>query len=155
SSPGPSRDFSRPHHPEEQPELPFWPGNRGPRGRPTMRCSMPLGLLGLKVGMTQVFDDKGMLHPVTVINLGPCPILQIRTQDRDGYDAVQLGFKDKSRKRASRAEAGHVAQKLESKTRKKKQEAGETILPKADCEPQKFIREFRIEKASELTVGTV
>lgn len=116
---------------------------------------MPLGLLGLKVGMTQVFDDKGVLNPVTVINLGPCPVLQIRTQDRDGYDAVQLGFKDKSRKRATRSEAGHVAQKLESKTRKAKIEAGETVLDKADCEPQKYIREFRIEKPSELKVGTV
>src|SRR6476660_7801400 len=116
---------------------------------------MPLGLLGLKVGMTQVFDDKGVLSPVTVINLGPCPILQIRTQERDGYDAVQLGFKDKSRKRAIRAEQGHVAQKLESKTRKAKIEAGETVLDKADCEPQKYIREFRLEKPSELKVGTV
>jgi large subunit ribosomal protein L3 len=116
---------------------------------------MPLGLIGLKVGMTQVYDDKGVLHPVTVINLGPCPILQIRTQDRDGYDAVQLGFKDKNRKKAIRAERGHVASDLESKTRKAKQEAGEQVLEKANCEPQRYIREFRLDKASELKVGTV
>jgi large subunit ribosomal protein L3 len=116
---------------------------------------MPLGLIGQKVGMTQVFDDKGVLHPVTVINAGPCPVLQIRTQDRDGYDAVQLGFKDKPRKKATRAERGHVASDLESKTRKAKQEAGVAILEKANCEPQRHIREFRLDKASELKVGTV
>lgn len=116
---------------------------------------MPVGLIGLKVGMTQVFDDKGVLHPVTVINCGPCPILQIRTQERDGYDALQLGFKDKSRAKATRSERGHVASDLESKTRKAKQEAGEKILEKANVEPQKYIREFRLDKPSDLKVGTV
>lgn len=116
---------------------------------------MPLGLIGQKVGMTQVFDDKGVLHPVTVINLGPCPILQIRTQDRDGYDAVQIGFKDKPRRKATRAERGHVASDLESKTRRAKQEAGVAIPEKANCEPQQFIREFRLEQPGELKVGTV
>jgi large subunit ribosomal protein L3 len=116
---------------------------------------MPLGLIGLKVGMTQVYDDKGVLHPVTVINVGPCPVLQIRTQERDGYDAVQLGFKDKNRKKATRAERGHVASDLESKTRKAKQEAGAQILEKANCEPQRYIREFRLEAPSDLKVGAL
>lgn len=116
---------------------------------------MPLGLIGLKVGMTQVFDDKGVLQPVTVINCGPCPVLQVRTQDRDGYDALQLGFKDKPRKKASRAERGHVASDLESKTRKARQEAGEQILDKANVEPQRYIREFRLDKPSDIKVGTV
>jgi large subunit ribosomal protein L3 len=116
---------------------------------------MPLGLLGQKVGMTHVFDEKGMLNPVTVINLGPCPVLQVRTEERDGYSAVQLGFKDKSRKRASRAERGHVASDFSSKRRKERGEAGVEILPKANVEPQQFIREFRLEKAAEQAVGTL
>jgi large subunit ribosomal protein L3 len=116
---------------------------------------MPLGLVGQKVGMTQVFDDKGMQNPVTVINLGPCPVLQVRTPERDGYHALQLGFKDKARKKASRAERGHVASDFSSKRRKEKQEAGEQIVPKANVEPQQFIREFRLDAASDKAVGTV
>src|ERR1700733_2797210 len=116
---------------------------------------MPLGLVGQKVGMIHVFDDKGMLNPVTVINLGPCPVLQVRTEKRDGYSAVQLGFKDKSRKRASRAERGHVASDFSSKRRKERGEAGIEILPKANVEPQQHIREFRLEAEATETVGTL
>src|SRR5438093_3138018 len=79
---------------------------------------MALGLLGLKVGMTQVFDEQGKMAPVTVLNLGPCPVLQVRTPDRDGYHAVQLGFKDKLRRKAIRAERGHVAADFVSKRRR-------------------------------------
>jgi large subunit ribosomal protein L3 len=123
---------------------------------------MPLGLLGTKVGMTQVYDADGNVSPVTVLQLGPCPVLQIKTPERngvkaDGYHAVQLGFGDKSRKTASRAERGHVAKDLESKRRKKRQ--GQEMAPKAGCEPQKFVREFRIaagekKSAEGLEVGT-
>ena len=116
---------------------------------------MPLGLLGLKVGMTQVFDDKGKSAPVTVINLGPCPVLQVRTQERDGYCAVQLGFKDKARRKATRAESGHVSSKLASKRRKSRQEAGEQLLEKAECEPQRYIREFRLDAPPDIKVGTL
>jgi large subunit ribosomal protein L3 len=116
---------------------------------------MAMGLLGTKVGMTQVYDDAGKIAPVTVIQLGPCRVLQVRTQDRDGYDAVQLGYKDKKRKSATRAERGHVAQDLESKRRKKLQAAGVTIAPKADCEPQRYVREFRLDKPAELEVGKI
>ena len=116
---------------------------------------MPLGLIGQKVGMTQIYDEKGLLNPVTVINCGPCPVLQVRTMERDGYHALQLGFKDKNRKKASRAERGHVASDFSSKRRKEKQEAGVEILPKANVEPQQFIREFRLDAASDKAVGTV
>jgi large subunit ribosomal protein L3 len=116
---------------------------------------MPLGMVGQKVGMTHVYDDKGVLNPVTVINLGPNPVLQIRTVDRDGYDALQVGFKDKSRKRASRAERGHVASDFSSKRRKEMTESGVEVLPKANVEPQQFIREFRLEKPAEQAVGTL
>ena len=63
---------------------------------------MVLGLLGLKVGMTQIYDDQGKLAPVTVLRVGPCPVLQVREQERDGYDALQLGFLDKQRRKATR-----------------------------------------------------
>ena len=68
---------------------------------------MALGLLGLKVGMTQVYDEAGKIAPVTVLQVGPCPVLQIREPERDGYHAVQLGFLDKKRRKATRAERGH------------------------------------------------
>jgi large subunit ribosomal protein L3 len=117
---------------------------------------MPLGLLGYKIGMTQVYDDKGQIAPVTVLQLGPCPVLQVRDQDRDGYDAVQLGFQDKARRKATRAERGHVSDQLESKRRKSRQAAGVAIPPKANAEPQKHIREFRLVAANaDLTVGKV
>jgi large subunit ribosomal protein L3 len=73
---------------------------------------MAMGLMGRKVGMTQVYDDKGHLAPVTVLEVGPCPVLLIRDQGRDGYDAVQLGFLDKLRRKASRPERGHVSAEL-------------------------------------------
>jgi len=114
---------------------------------------MPLGLMGLKVGMTQVYDAEGKAAPVTVLQVGPCPVLQVRNQERDGYDAVQIGFKDKARRKATRPERGHVSANLESKRRKARAEAGVALLPKADCEPLRYIREFRLDKASELAVG--
>src|SRR5215207_6597344 len=111
---------------------------------------MPLGLLGTKVGMTQVYDDQGQAAPVTVLQLGPCPVLQVKTAaQKDGYDAVQIGFKDKPRKNATRAERGHVSNSLESKRRKKRQ--GQDIPRKADVEPQRLIREFRLKGEANTT----
>ena len=100
--------------------------------------------------MTQIYLEDGRAVPVTVIQAGPCHVLQVRSQDRDGYQAVQLGFEDKPRRLASRAERGHVA-KLESKRSKKRSAAGVDLVAKAGCEPQRFIREFRGE--SDLEVG--
>ena len=111
---------------------------------------MSPSILGRKVGMTQVYLDDGTAVPVTVIQAGPCHVLQKRTTDRDGYTAVQLGFEDKPRRLASRAERGHVA-KLDSKRSKKRTEAGVELVEKADCEPQRFVREFRGD--SDLNVG--
>ena len=113
---------------------------------------MALGLLGYKIGMTQVFNADGTVEPVTVIELGPCPVLQIRTLETDGYSAVQLGFQDKPRKNAIRAEQGHVAAALKSKRKESRQKAGVALLPKADVEPQRHVREFRVE-APTVTVG--
>ncbi len=103
---------------------------------------MVVGLLGHKVGMTQIFDSTGQVIPVTVIQAGPCHVLQVRTEQKDGYEAVQLGYLNKPRRLASRAARGHVA-KLDSKRQKRRATAGVEALPKADCEPKRFVREFR------------
>ena len=128
---------------------------------------MPVGLLGRKIGMTQVYRDDGVLVPVTVIEAGPCTVLQLRTGARDGYAAIQVGFDDKlsekdkqraagerNRNRANRAERGHVAQ-LKSKRQARLAEAGVSSPPKADCEPKRFVREFRIEEGASYEVGQV
>lgn len=116
---------------------------------------MPKGLLGRKIGMTQVFDAEGACIPVTVIEAGPCVVLQVRTPERDGYSAVQLGFDDKPRRLASRAERGHVTA-LGSKRQKLRQQAGVELPPKAGCEPKRYIREFRTDgEAVEYQVGQV
>jgi large subunit ribosomal protein L3 len=103
---------------------------------------MTKGILGRKVGMTQIFDASGKAIPVTVVQAGPCPVLQVRTAGRDGYEAVQLGFGDKPRRLASRAERGRVGS-LESKRSKKLQAAGVAPAVRPNCEPQRFIRELR------------
>lgn len=122
---------------------------------------MSKGILGRKVGMTQVFDpETGVATPVTVIEAGPCQVLQLRTQDRDGYAAVQLGFQDKKRpakerrsrqSQARRSERGQVAT-LKSKRSQKRAAAGVEAIAKADCEPKKFIRELRGE-TGDLEIG--
>ena len=90
---------------------------------------MQVGLLGRKVGMTQIFEDNGIAVPITVVECGPCTVLQIRTMERDGYHAVQLGFDDKKRKSANQAERGHAK--------------------KSDAEPKRYVREIRQETAVE------
>ena len=104
---------------------------------------MSIGLLGRKVGMTQIYESTGDVIPVTVIQAGPCHVLQLKTKDCDGYEAVQLGYSDKPRRLASRSQRGHVA-KLESKRQKNRSAAGISLLAKADCEPKRLVREFRI-----------
>ena len=112
---------------------------------------MAIGLLGRKVGMTQIFDKDGKIIPVTVLEAGPCHVLQVRTAERDGYEAVQVGFGKKPRRLASRSQRGHVA-KLESKRGKRKVAAGAAVLEKAGCEPPRYVREFRVP-VSGFTVG--
>ena len=115
---------------------------------------MAKGILGRKVGMTQVFDpETGLATPVTVIEAGPCKVLQLRTEEKDGYSAVQLGYLDKKRpskdrrsrsSQAARSERGHVAD-IKSKRSATVAAGGGEVRVKAECEPQKFIREFRGE----------
>ncbi len=112
---------------------------------------MSKGILGRKVGMTQIYDDSGRAIPVTVIEAGPCHVLQVRTLDRDGYEAVQLGYLDRPRRLASRSDRGHVAN-LTSKRSKRRTAAGVELAPKADCEPKRYVREFR-GSAGDYSVG--
>jgi len=91
---------------------------------------MKVGLLGRKIGMTQIFQEDGTIVPVTVLECGPCTVLQLKTEERDGYSAIQLGFDDKRRKSANAAERGHA--KL------------------ASAEPKRYIREIRQENAAGL-----
>ncbi|WP_337174472.1 50S ribosomal protein L3 [Paludisphaera sp.] len=94
---------------------------------------MRVGLLGRKVGMTQIFQENGTAVPVTVLECGPCTVLQVRTDEVDGYHAVQLGFDDKKRKNATQAERGHAK--------------------KVDAEPQRYIREIRQQGPVEVQPG--
>ena len=103
--------------------------------------------------------------PVTVFQAGPCHVLQLRTEERDGYEAVQLGIWTRSGRgvsgsrssQASRAERGHVAS-ISSKRSKRRAAAGVELTPKADCEPKRFVRELRglpdgYEVGQEVTVA--
>ena len=90
------------------------------------------GLIGKKIGMTQVFDEKGVAHPVTIIEAGPCYVTQVRTPENEGYSAVQLGFGELHPKRLSGGELGHLKAK--------------------EIPPLRFIREFRSKKI-EMNVG--
>ena len=94
---------------------------------------MRVGLLGRKVGMTQIYQENGTVLPVTVLECGPCMVLQVRTQERDGYDALQLGFDDKKRKNATQAARGHAK--------------------KVDAEPKRYIREVRQDGPTEVAEG--
>ncbi len=119
---------------------------------------MAIGILGRKVGMTQVFNESGQTVPVTVVKAGPCHVLQLRTLERDGYEAVQMGFEDKPRRLAARSERGHVA-KLDSKRSKRLSAAGVQLAEKANCEPKRVVREFRgsiegFEVGAELAADT-
>lgn len=107
---------------------------------------MSVGLLGRKVGMTQIYAENGSVVPVTVIEAGPCVVLQVRTVEKDGYGAVQLGFGEKPRRLANRAERGHVAA-LGGKRSKARAAAGVAPIAKAGCEPVRYIREFRTDAA--------
>ena len=94
---------------------------------------MKKGIIGKKVGMTQIFDEKGNVIPVTVIQAGPCVVAQVKTTETDGYQAVQLGFGEVKPKHINKPEAGHFA--------------------KSKLENKKHLREFRLEDISSFKVG--
>ena len=88
------------------------------------------GLIGKKIGMTQIFDEQGVAYPVTIIEAGPCYVTQVRNQDRDGYAAIQLGFSEVHPKKLSAGELGH--------------------LKVSELPPLRFIREFRTKEAANI-----
>ena len=94
---------------------------------------MTLGLIGKKIGMTRIYDENGSVIPVTVVEAGPCPILQVKRAASDGYAAVQLGFGEKPEKKAGKAQAGH--------------------LKKTGAKPPRVIREFRLEDPGQFEAG--
>ncbi len=95
------------------------------------------GIIGKKVGMTQVYDDKGVLIPVTVIEAGPCVVLDVKTQERDGYSSIQVGFGSKKAKNVSKQVIGTV------------KKAG------LEQNPPAVIKEFRTEEDSKMEIGSV
>jgi large subunit ribosomal protein L3 len=94
---------------------------------------MPAGLLGKKVGMTRIFDDAGKVVPVTVVRAGPCVVVQRKTVETDGYEAVQLGFEEKKRARTNSPMMGHFASR--------------------NLAPQQHLREFRLQGDEEYQPG--
>ena len=96
---------------------------------------MQKGIIGKKLGMTQLFDENGKVIPVTVIEAGPCTVVQKKTVESDGYQAVQLGFGEVSAKRVNKPAKGHFA--------------------KADVAPKKTLREFRLADISAMNVGDI
>ncbi len=96
---------------------------------------MAKGILGKKLGMTQIFSEDGALVPVTVIEAGPCTVVQKKTVDSDGYNAVQLGFGEKRERLFNKPAKGHFA--------------------KAGLKPRRYLREFRVNDNDELAQGNV
>ena len=92
-------------------------------------------IIGKKVGMSQIFDENGKVIPVTVIEAGPCVVVQKKTAEKDGYNAVQLGYEDIPERKLTKPEMGH--------------------LNKAGVAPKKYLREFDLENAAELNAGDI
>ena len=96
---------------------------------------MKKGIIGKKIGMTQIFDEKGNVIPVTVIQAGPCAVVQKKTAENDGYDAIQLGFVEAKEKHITKAEKGH--------------------FEKAGVSFKRHLKEFRLDDCSAMNVGDV
>ena len=96
---------------------------------------MKKGLIGKKIGMTQLFDESGKVIPVTVVEAGPCTVVQKKTVENDGYEAIQVGFGDVKVQRVNKPMAGH--------------------FKKADVAPKKVLKEFRLENMEDVNVGDI
>jgi large subunit ribosomal protein L3 len=94
-----------------------------------------IGLLGNKIGMTQIFDESGNIIPVTILKVGPCMVTQIKTELKDGYNAIQVGYGNTSNKSLTQPELGH--------------------LQKSNIQPLKYLKEFRVANVDEFEVGQV
>jgi large subunit ribosomal protein L3 len=94
-----------------------------------------IGVLGNKVGMTQIFTEDGDANPVTVIRVGPCIVTQIKTKDTDGYNAIQIGYHQTEPKRLTKPEIGH--------------------LKKSQIQPLRYLKEYPMDEISDFTIGQV
>jgi large subunit ribosomal protein L3 len=94
-----------------------------------------IGLLGNKIGMTQIFDESGNVIPVTILKVGPCVITQIKTQLNDGYNSIQIGYGNVSRKKLTQPELGH--------------------LNKFEIQPLRYLKEFRLQNNEDFKIGQV
>ena len=110
---------------------------------------MKKAILATKVGMTQVFDENGVLIPVTVLEAGPCVLTQLKTADNDGYDAVQVGFGEKKERIVTKDKGG--AKTVAHRHGANKADMGH--FKKAGVEPKRYLREFRFENSSEYEIG--
>lgn len=96
---------------------------------------MSIGLLGNKVGMTQIFDESGNIIPVTILKVGPCIVTQVKTKSKDGYDSIQIGYGNLSSKSLTQPKLGH--------------------LQKSNIQPLKYLKEFKITEADQFSIGQV
>ena len=96
---------------------------------------MAVGLLGNKIGMTQIFDESGNIIPVTILKVGPCVITQVKTIEKDGYNAIQLGYGNVPSKTLTQPELGH--------------------LQKSNIQPLKYLKEFRVNNDNEFEIGQI
>jgi large subunit ribosomal protein L3 len=94
-----------------------------------------IGLLGNKMGMTQIFDEAGNIIPVTILKVGPCVVTQVKTKAKDGYDSIQIGYGSVSNKSLTQPELGH--------------------LQKSNIQPLKYLKEFRIKEDNEFQIGQI
>ena len=96
---------------------------------------MSVGLLGNKIGMTQIFDESGNIIPVTILKVGPCTVTQVKTETKDGYNAIQVGYNSVSSKSLTQPELGH--------------------LQRSNISPLKYLKEFHVNSDHEFEVGQI
>ena len=96
---------------------------------------MAVGLLGNKIGMTQIFDESGNIIPVTILKVGPCVVTQVKMKSKDGYDSIQIGYGNVSSKSLTQPALGH--------------------LQKSNIQPLKYLKEFRTTEEDEFSIGQV
>jgi large subunit ribosomal protein L3 len=94
-----------------------------------------VGLLGNKIGMTQIFDESGNIIPVTILKVGPCIVTQVKTKSKDGYDSIQIGYGNVSHKSLTQPELGH--------------------LQKSNIQPLKYLKEFSVTEDNEFILGQI
>ena len=96
---------------------------------------MAIGLLGNKIGMTQIFDESGNIIPVTILKVGPCVVTQVKMKSKDGYDSIQVGYGNVPSKSLTQPELGH--------------------LQKSNIQPLKYLKEFRTTEEDQFSIGQV